>query len=221
MDEEESSEEEEEKDDWEEMPTTNRKNNRLIKYKESDMVSILMNFYGSQEAFIKEYQNMLTEKFLGIQEYQLDEEIKNIELLKLRFGENILQNCSIIVKDIKDSKRLNMNIHKAFDKKVAKQIKRKSDTGVDSLSFDKINMTFISKGFWPINTEQEKYKMPKKIQQLLDCYGQAFQHQKVMRKMDLHNNLGTVTLSLSFDNGEFSFKCQPIHAVLILYFGKQ
>jgi hypothetical protein len=55
MDEEESSEEEEEKDDWEEMPTTNRKNNRLIKYKESDMVSILMNFYGSQEAFIKEY----------------------------------------------------------------------------------------------------------------------------------------------------------------------
>ena len=32
---------------------------------------------------------------------------------------------------------------------------------VDSLTFDKINMTFISKGFWPINTEQETYKMPK------------------------------------------------------------
>lgn len=38
----------------------------MVKYKESDMVSILMNFYGSQESFIKEYQNMLTEKFLGI-----------------------------------------------------------------------------------------------------------------------------------------------------------
>lgn len=42
-----------------------------------------------------------------------------------------------------------------------------------------------------------------------------------MRKMDLHNNLGTVTLNLSFDNGDFKFKCQPIHAVLILYFGEQ
>jgi hypothetical protein len=30
------------------------------------MVSILMNFYGSREAFIKEYQNILAEKFLGI-----------------------------------------------------------------------------------------------------------------------------------------------------------
>ena len=45
--EEESSEDEEEKDDWEEMPTNNQKNVRHIKYKESDMVSILMNFYGS------------------------------------------------------------------------------------------------------------------------------------------------------------------------------
>ena len=42
-----------------------------------------------------------------------------------------------------------------------------------------------------------------------------------MRKMDLHNNLGTVTLQLSFDNGDFQFKCQPIHAGLILYFGEE
>ena len=39
--------------------------------------------------------------------------------------------------------------------------------------------------------------------------------------MDLHNNLGTVTLNLSFDNGDFQFKCQPLHAALILYFGEE
>jgi len=59
---------------------------------------------------------MLTEKFLGLHDYQFDEEIKNIELLKLRFGENILNNCSIIVKDLKDSRRINMNIHNKFNK---------------------------------------------------------------------------------------------------------
>jgi len=56
--EEESSEdddEDEEKEEWAERLTTNRKNMKHVKYKESDMVSILMNFYGSQEAFIKEY----------------------------------------------------------------------------------------------------------------------------------------------------------------------
>jgi hypothetical protein len=63
---EDSSEEENEKNEWEELPTPNRRNRKRIKFKESDMVSILMNFYGSREAFIKEYQNILAEKFLGI-----------------------------------------------------------------------------------------------------------------------------------------------------------
>jgi len=63
---EEESSEEDEKNEWEELYTPNRKNTKRIKFKESDMVSILMNFYGSREAFIKEYQCMLTEKFLGI-----------------------------------------------------------------------------------------------------------------------------------------------------------
>lgn len=39
-----------------------------------------------------------------------------------------------------------------------------------------------------------------------------------MRKLIWHTNLGHVNLTLTFDNGEFDFKCLPIHAVLIGYF---
>lgn len=39
-----------------------------------------------------------------------------------------------------------------------------------------------------------------------------------MRKLIWHTNLGHVNLSLTFDNGEFEFKCLPIHAILIGYF---
>ena len=46
-----------------------------------------MNLYGSQEAFIAEYQNMLAEKMMGTKEYNIDEEIKNLELLKMRCGD--------------------------------------------------------------------------------------------------------------------------------------
>ena len=77
-----------------------------IKYQESDLVTVLVNLYGSQEAFINEYQNMLAEKLMSAKDYNIDEEIKNIELLKIRFGEMALQTCNIIVKDVKDSKRL-------------------------------------------------------------------------------------------------------------------
>eukprot|EP00828_Plagiopyla_frontata_P005898 TRINITY_DN12479_c0_g1_i1.p2 TRINITY_DN12479_c0_g1~~TRINITY_DN12479_c0_g1_i1.p2 ORF type:complete len:213 (+),score=31.91 TRINITY_DN12479_c0_g1_i1:1168-1806(+) len=39
-----------------------------------------------------------------------------------------------------------------------------------------------------------------------------------MRKLQWHNNLGFVDLTLTFQNGEFQFKCQPIHAILLQYF---
>eukprot|EP00919_Chromeraceae_sp_WS-2016_P041596 GHVR01099116.1.p1 GENE.GHVR01099116.1~~GHVR01099116.1.p1 ORF type:complete len:114 (-),score=11.61 GHVR01099116.1:213-554(-) len=39
-----------------------------------------------------------------------------------------------------------------------------------------------------------------------------------MRKINFHYNLGHVDLSLSFDNGEFHFKCPPIQAIMITYF---
>lgn len=39
-----------------------------------------------------------------------------------------------------------------------------------------------------------------------------------MRKLIWHTNLGHVNLSLTFDNGEFDFKCLPVHAFLISYF---
>jgi anaphase-promoting complex subunit 2 len=77
-----------------------------IKYQESDLVSVLVNLYGSQEAFINEYQNMLAEKLMSAREYNIEDEITNIERLKMRFGEAALQTCNIIVKDVKDSKRL-------------------------------------------------------------------------------------------------------------------
>lgn len=57
-----------------------------VKYQEVDLATVLVNLYGSQEAFIAEYQNMLAEKLMSAKNYQIDEEIKNIELLKMRFG---------------------------------------------------------------------------------------------------------------------------------------
>lgn len=44
---------------------SNNKNYAMQKYSEKDMATILVNLYGSQEAFIAEYQNMLAEKILA------------------------------------------------------------------------------------------------------------------------------------------------------------
>lgn len=39
-----------------------------------------------------------------------------------------------------------------------------------------------------------------------------------MRKLIWHHELGSVTLNLTFDNGDFEFKCLPLHATILQYF---
>lgn len=49
-----------------------------VKYQEIDLVTVLVGLYGSQEAFICEYQNMMAEKLMSVRDYNIEEEIKNI-----------------------------------------------------------------------------------------------------------------------------------------------
>jgi len=222
-----SDEDEKAAESWQVIPLQNRVNSKSsIKYKVSDMVTWLVNLYGSQEAFINEYQNMLGEKLVGGKPYNIDEEIKNLELLKAKFGDTYLQNCQIIVRDIKDSKRINNNIHRTYDKDFKKMELESinpafKDVSLDFLSFEKLNAVFLSKSYWPINYEYESFKIPTHLQQTFDQYGTKYSATKAMRRLMWHHSLGWVDLNLEFDNGEFNFKCLPTHAILISYFDER
>ncbi|EGZ09658.1 hypothetical protein PHYSODRAFT_564225 [Phytophthora sojae] len=74
-----------------------------------DILRILVNIYGSRELFVNEYRMMLADKLLQNLEFDTDRDVQTLELLKLRFGEDSLQQCEIMVRDIEDSKRLNQN----------------------------------------------------------------------------------------------------------------
>jgi hypothetical protein len=60
----------------------------------------------------------------------------------MKFGENALQMCNVIVKDVKDSKKNDTVIHK---EKIMK--------GNSELSMEQMNCLAVSKGYWPINYE--------------------------------------------------------------------
>ncbi|EEY69744.1 anaphase-promoting complex subunit, putative [Phytophthora infestans T30-4] len=74
-----------------------------------DILRILVNIYGSRDFFVNEYRMMLADKLLQNLEFDTDRDVQTLELLKLRFGEDSLQQCEIMVRDIEDSKRLNGN----------------------------------------------------------------------------------------------------------------
>ena len=61
----------------------------------SDIISMLVNIYGSKELFVNEYRTLLADRILTYFHYDTDHEIRYLELLKLRFGESQLHQCEV------------------------------------------------------------------------------------------------------------------------------
>ena len=93
----------------------------------SDIISMLVNIYGSKELFVSEYKTLLADRILSTFNFEMAREIRYLELLKLRFGESQLHNCEVMLKDVADSKRINTRI--------AEERKKSGEAEVNELVF--------------------------------------------------------------------------------------
>lgn len=76
----------------------------------ADIMATLVSIYDTKEVFIREFQTLLADRLLGIRNYDTEREVRNLEMLKLRFGEASLSACEVMLKDLADSKRLDVAI---------------------------------------------------------------------------------------------------------------
>jgi Cullin family len=168
--------------------------------------------FGSDADFIEEYENILAEKLLLSRVADINEEIKNIELLKLRFGEQKMIRSAVILRDVDDSHRFNTN--------AVENLKRdRSLPQVDGLTPLNSSMLFTSSGYWPINNGVTHFTYPAAYAEVYSKLHEQFKLHKSFMYLEQHNNLGSVELELSFRSGaKQTFKCEPIQAILISQF---
>jgi anaphase-promoting complex subunit 2 len=112
---------------------------------------MLINIYGSRDLFVDEYTNMLADRLLAITDFNTDKEIKNIELLKLKFGENSFQRAAIMLRDMMQSKRVNALI--------VPKIANTEDTHINV----PLSATVVSGLFWPA-FKSETVALPEPVQ---------------------------------------------------------
>lgn len=79
--------------------------------KTADIIQLLVSIYDTKELFVKELQVLLAEKLLSIKDYAFDKELRNVEILKMRFGEAALAGLEVMLKDCADSKRTDAGLH--------------------------------------------------------------------------------------------------------------
>lgn len=118
----------------------------------SDIISILVNIYGSKEMFINEYRQLLAERLLQTTDYNTTGEVYNLELLKLKFGETNLNFCEVMIKDVADSRRINASLQ---------QINTRDDYKED-MDDGEFNALILSYVFWPA-FKDEKIILPEVI----------------------------------------------------------
>lgn len=125
--------------------------------------------------------------------------MKIIELLKLRFGEQSLQYCDIMIKDVAFSKRMNKLIHD------------------ENKKIENIQAMIISHLFWP-SFRNDTLKLPPPIFELFQSFQTEYKNIKKDRKIEWLPYLGTVDLEIEFNEEIRSFTVNPFQATVLFYF---
>ncbi|WWC91460.1 uncharacterized protein L201_006406 [Kwoniella dendrophila CBS 6074] len=168
--------------------------------KAGDIVSTLVSIYQSREVIIKELQVLLATRLLAVKDYDAVKEIRTIELLKLRFGEQALHVCDVMLKDMADSKRIDDHVQ--------------GDIRSD------VHPLVISKMFWP-NIPGTSLHLPPKLLRAQQEYEAAFHHFKPDKHLRFLQSLGTVHMSLELEDRVIEVEANPVQASIIeLFEGK-
>ncbi|KJE91988.1 anaphase-promoting complex subunit 2 [Capsaspora owczarzaki ATCC 30864] len=171
--------------------------------KTSDIISLLISIYGSKERFVDEYRALLSDRLISTLSYDIDKELRNLELLKLRFGEANMLFSEVMLRDITESKRNNTSVQERMPESV-------------KLDFP-LNVIILSRLYWP-NFKTEPTPLPKPVEDFMKAYEAAFEILKPTRALHWKHSVGIVTISLDFEDGELEFSVAPAMASLIMLF---
>ncbi|KAM4534967.1 anaphase-promoting complex subunit 2 [Fundulus diaphanus] len=194
-------------EDWTPDPTDAVPDKLGSKRRSSDIISLLVSIYGSKDIFIDEYRGVLAERLLHQLNYNTAREIRNVELLKLRFGESHMHYCEVMLKDMADSRRINSHIREEESKL--------SEEEQPPLALSAI---ILSSEFWP-TLKEEKLELPAVVCQAMEAYTRRYEKLKAMRTLSWKPHLGSVTLDVELEDRTLTnLTVSPIQAAIILHF---
>lgn len=176
--------------DWDNMAWTPDPIDAGPEYKASktqDVTTALLSLYDKEE-FTNELKTILGDHLLRNQEEShFEKEERLLELFKHRLGDDNLQACEVMLRDVQTSKAMNKGIHRDTAYIEAEAMRQ----GM------KLNTQILSRFFWP-SLRDDTFVVPAPIQALQEQYEEAFESIKDMRKLDWLPALGRVAVELEF-----------------------
>jgi anaphase-promoting complex subunit 2 len=188
--------------EWKPMPMELDPSTASRSKKSADIVSMLISIYPTRDVFVKEYQKILADKLIASKDYDVSEEFKNLELLKIRFGDGNMQHCEVMIKDMYDSKRIDVFVHHGQPKE--------------------LHALILSDLFWPEFQDPNEIEgavtlemLPKHIRDNLTWYEDRFKLHKQSRHLQWMPHLGSVELEIVLKDRIKTVVVSPLHASIL------
>jgi anaphase-promoting complex subunit 2 len=188
---------------------------------ETDTISLLIGVYGGQESFLAEYKDMLAGRLISIGSFDIDRELASLDLMKSKFGDAALGNCSVMIKDVVESRKLNGKI--------------KSQLTNAKFPPSQLTMMVKSGHFWPSKSFGKEGDddgeagggleafsfLPSETQNLMREYERIYTQLKPTQRVEWRRAEGVMTISITQKNGrETEFRLSPIFVEILSLFEK-
>ena len=173
------------------------------KQRSHDIIGSLINIHENKDVFIKELQTIFAERFLGREDYNVQDEELEVGALRLRFGENNLHMCEIMLQDIHQSQILQREIGR---------VQPNSDI--------QLRPKILSRLFWPPFRSQN-LKLPSELQNILDTYTAQYKVFKQSRSLEWYPTLGRLNMTIELADRTLQLEVTPLQATLLYHFQKQ
>ncbi|VDN55036.1 unnamed protein product [Dracunculus medinensis] len=207
----------------------------------ADVFNMLVSVYGSKELFVKEYRHTLAERLTKSWNRDVKPifEMRYLDLLKLRFSEGELQHCDVMLKDMRDSERMDyivfnklvrfINFSNFFSFLIYSNTISVDNFNIllifsfqihqNSSNFP-ISARIISTFFWP-KIDNEQFELPIEMISGLASYGRAYEAQKGSRKLDWMTGVGSVEMEIHLDGLITTINVSPAHTAVLAQFTKK
>ncbi|KAL6707340.1 hypothetical protein ACN47E_004119 [Coniothyrium glycines] len=208
------------------------------KSKAEDVIWFLLTLW-EREDFINELKNIYGDHLLRCQDPEYEKEIRLLELIKIRLGDDKLQACEVMLRDVLDSKRINASIQATIKpptstalvtsdglhprtpqprrttRSATKHLQPSTPTAAPPAG-PMLNAQILSSFFWPM-LRDDTFRVPIEIDALQKEYEARFERIKGMRKLRWMNALGEGTVTLDFDDRSEIFDHLTPWQVSVIY----
>ncbi len=133
-----------------------------------------------------------------------------MQLFKLRLGDDKLQACEVMLRDVIESKVIDAQVNSAIMTNIARE---KQIVGPPP----NLHAQILSSFFWPALREDE-FSVPLEIAAHLENYGREFERIKSMRKLHWLPALGRATVELQLEDRAVVVEAQTWQASVVYAF---